>query len=292
MRVMGILGLAGIILATTAGGCTERQNSCIVQFMNTPVPVQTGGNEMTVDLGGGVTMKLVRIEPGEFLMGSPEDEPNRVANEGPQHPVKITRPYYMGVYEVTQAEYLAVMGENPSHNKQSLQHPVENCTWYEANEFCRRLTRKSEWRFRLPTEAEWEYAARAGTTTAYSFGDDADRSQLAEYAWFLGNSGEQTQPVGQLKPNPWGLYDIHGNAYEWCSDWYDDKYADAGAVVDPKGNETGRLRALRSGSSYHARPASRSAYRGGYAPDRPDPEFGFRVVVVPKPQPRRPQPQE
>jgi formylglycine-generating enzyme required for sulfatase activity len=149
----------------------------------------------------------------------------------------------MGVTEVTQAQYEAVMGTNPSYFKGQT-NPVENAFWEDATEFCKKLSEKTRQTVRLPTEAEWEYACRAGTQTAFSFGDDP--SALGDYAWHAGNSGERSHPVGQKKPNAWGLYDMHGNIWEWCADRYG-KYP-KGFATDPSGPTTGDTRVSRGGS--------------------------------------------
>jgi formylglycine-generating enzyme required for sulfatase activity len=163
-------------------------------------------------------MEFVLIQAWTFQMGSNNGEPN----EKPVHMVRISRPFYLGKYEVTQAQWEAVMGNNPSQFKGDPNSPVENVSWDDVQEFIKRLkrlnTRESGVKYRLPREAEWEYAAQAGTTTAYSFGNDP--SQLGEYAWYGENANGETHPVGQKKPNPWGLYDMHGNVWEWVQDWY------------------------------------------------------------------------
>jgi len=213
---------------------------------------------LTLDLGKGITMKLVLIRPGKFVMGSPDSEQGRKGNEGPQHEVTISKPFYIGVTEVTQAQYEAVMGTNPSRFKGPT-NPVESIPWNEAVEFCRKLSEKTGKAVRLPTEAEWEYACRAGTKTRYSFGDSD--SVLGDYAWYGSNSGGMTHPVGQKKPNPWGLYDMQGNVWEWCADW-DGPYS-SGSSTDPQGAGSGDSRVLRGGSwgngqTEHFRCASRS----------------------------------
>ena len=165
-----------------------------------------------------IGMELKLIPPGEFTIGSlnfidPDVDPQDEA----RHLVRITKPLYLSVHEVTQEQYERVMGNNPSFNK-AANKPVEQVSWDDAVEFCRKLSVREGAEYRLPTEAEWEYACRAGTTTAYSFGDDASR--LGDYAWYIENSGRTTQPVGEKLPNAWGLYDMHGNVREWCQDWY------------------------------------------------------------------------
>ncbi|MFA6293661.1 MAG: formylglycine-generating enzyme family protein [Victivallales bacterium] len=229
--------------------------------------------ELVLDLGGDVTMKLALIPAGKFVMGSPETEKDRLVFEGPQHPVTISKAYYIGVTEVTQGQYEAVMGKNPSSFKFP-DNPVENVLWKEAAEFCENLSEKTKKKVRLPSEAEWEYACRAGTATLYSF-----RGNLADYAWFNDNAGKKTHPVGLKKPNPAGLYDMHGNVWEWCSDWYEEKYYANAKTVDPQGPDTGKKRSLRGGS-WTARPQRCStAVRGGGDPAERAKYIGFRVVV-------------
>jgi formylglycine-generating enzyme required for sulfatase activity len=232
--------------------------------------------KINMDLGGGVTLALTLIPAGKFMMGSPDSEKGRNENEGPRHEVTLSKPFYMGVTEVTQAQYEAVMDRNPSHFKGAT-NPVEMVSWNDATEFCRKLCMMTRQRVRLPTEAEWEYACRAGTATAFSFGD-AD-STLGDYAWFTANSGNKTQSVAYKKPNAWGLYDMYGNAWEMCADWYGD-YPN-GAVTDPQGPTSGPYRVLRGGSWSHVPGHCRSAYRNddGFYPGNFSSYLGFRVVV-------------
>ena len=233
---------------------------CLLAGCLAPLP-----REMTLDVGNGVTMKLVLIPAGKFLMGE----------EGPQkREVTISKPFYMGMTEVTQAQYEAVMGKNPSNFKGGT-YPVETVSWNDATEFCKKLSEKTQQAVRLPTEAEWEYACRAGSKTGFSFGDA--ESALGDYAWYHGNSGGTTHPVGQKKPNAWGLYDMHGNVWEWCADWYGD-YA-KGAATNPSGPASGSFRVLRSGGWNDGLNNCRSALRGSYTPGDRDYYFGFRVVV-------------
>ena len=217
-----------------------------------------------------IGMVLVPIPAGEFLMGSPETEPGRQDNSELQHQVTLTKPFLLGVHEVTQGQWQAVMGTTPWKGKKSIKegddYPAMSVSWQDAVEFCRQLSEKEGLEYRLPTEAEWEYACRAGTTTAYSFGNDA--SELDEYAcymsWGRANAPAGARPsahsVGQKKPNPWGLYDMHGNLWEWCSDWYGD--SPSGGVTDPAGPSSGSSRVECGGSWHRGAGNCRSAARG------------------------------
>jgi len=177
---------------------------------------------------------------------------------------------------VTQAQYQAIMGKNPSHFK-GPDNPVECVSYDDAAAFCEALSKRGQGKFRLPTEAEWEYACRAGSATRYCFGDSEE--QLDEYAWYNKNSDGQSHPVGQKKPNAWGLYDMHGNVWEWCSDWYGD-YSPEGQE-NPKGPPVGSHRVLRGGCWVNIPGRCRSAYRSDSTPDDRDNAVGFRVVRTP-----------
>jgi formylglycine-generating enzyme required for sulfatase activity len=192
----------------------------------------------------------------------------------------------MNRYEVTQGEYFAVMGANPSAFPGDPNRPVERVSWRDATNYCARLTAQERqagrlpagMHYRLPTEAEWEYAARAGTSTRFSFGDDPDYAMLASYGWFGGNNNvDGPKRVGLKAPNPWGLFDMHGNVYEWCSDWLD-TYA-GGSATDLRGYPESVLRAARGGSYASSGRYCRSAYRYGFLQDYTDIYTGFRVVV-------------
>ncbi|MGE0683266.1 MAG: SUMF1/EgtB/PvdO family nonheme iron enzyme [Candidatus Binatia bacterium] len=214
-----------------------------------------------------IGMEFVLIPAGEFQMGSESG----FDNEKPVHLVRITKPFYLGKYQVTQGQWETVMGNNPSRFKGDPNCPVEMVSWEDAQLFLQQLNeQKSGKGYRLPTEAEWEYAARAGSTGAYCFGDDV--SQLQEYAWYAANAEGTTHPVGQLKPNAWGLYDMHGNVWEWCHDGVR-SYTSA-SVADPRGPTTkGANRVIRGGLWRWGARRVRSAFRDA---DHP----GYRVVYL------------
>ena len=234
------------------------------------------GEVQRVDLDGGVMLEMVWCPPGSFMMGSPEGEKGRDDDET-QHEVTLTKGFWLGKYEVTQEQWDRVMGSNPS-NFRGAKNPVGEVSWDDVQGFIEKLNAKGAGGFRLPTEAEWEYACRAGSTTAYCFGDD--EQGLYSYAWYRDNSGYEEHPVGGKKPNAWGIHDMHGNLWEWCQDWYG-KYP-SGSVTDPGGPASGSCRVLRGGSwSYY--PAScRSAIRLRVNPRTPGfTFFGFRVARTP-----------
>lgn len=209
------------------------------------------------------------------MMGSPNNEQGRSDDEGPQTRVTLTRGFYMGETQVTQAQWQAVMGENPSQFKGATQ-PVECVSWYDAVKFCAKLSEKTGQSIQLPTEAQWEYACRAGTTTRWSFGDN--ESALRNYVWFRENSNNHTQPVGQKQANPWGLHDMHGNVWEWCLDWYG-AYP-GGNANDFSGSSSGSRRVIRGGSWYNNPQLCRSAGRGSNTPADQGYNRGFRPVLA------------
>ena len=240
----------------------------------------TVARQLTLDLGNRASMKLTLIPAGKFLMGSPPTEPDRdnAHADETQHEVTLTKAFYLGVTEVTQKQYQAVMGVHPSRFKgENL--PVEPVSWVEAVEFCRKLSEKTGKTVRLPTEAEWEYACRAGTTGAY-----AGTGKLDEMGWHKGNSGGRTHPVAGKRPNAWGLYDMHGNVWEWCADWFGPYSGDA---TDPQGVSIETARAMRTGPSrimrggcwFYGPPQCRAATRGRGAPENRLTGPGFRVAL-------------
>ena len=235
------------------------------------------GTLVTSKLG----MQLAYIPAGRFMMGSPESEPGRFEWED-RHQVTLTRGYYLGTTEVTQGEWQTVMGSNPGHFKGDAQLPVEMISWYDAVDFCSRLSQLDGTRYRLPTEAEWEYACRAGTTTPFNTGANITTNQAhydGRYPYNGAPKGEYraaTMRVGTFAPNAWGLYDMHGNVCEWCADWFAPMTADA--ATDPTGPESGSTRVVRGGSwIYYAR-GLRSAHRRGVVPERRGQFLGFRVT--------------
>lgn len=237
-----------------------------------PAPVRSLEKRFSINLGDGAKMEMALIPSGEFQMGSPEAEWGRDSDEGPIHRVRITRPFYLGVYEVTQQQYEQVMGSNPSYLKGATL-PVEQVSWTEALEFCRRLSAKEGREYRLPTEAQWEYACRAGATTRYWFGDSDPL--LAQYAWYDSNSERSTHPVGEKSPNAFGLYDMHGSVCEWCADWH--AFYPNSPVDDPTGATSGLRRVYRGGAWTFNPVACRAACRRGDAPASRYAHLGFRV---------------
>jgi formylglycine-generating enzyme required for sulfatase activity len=226
-------------------------------------------------LVNSIGMELKLIPSGTFQMGSKDCSPE----EQPVHEVRITTPFYLGVTEVTNAQWKKVMGSVPSTWKDD-DRPVEQVSWGDAMQFCEKLSalpaEKAARRvYRLPTEAEWEYSCRAGTKARYSFGDD--ESQLGVYAWFHRNSGAKTHVVAQHKPNAWGLYDMHGNVWEWCSDCYGDYGSDA--VTDPQGASTASARVSRGGSWGDTATDCQSAHRRGPGPSIRNHYLGFRLAL-------------
>lgn len=275
---------------------------------------QRGATEQSVpwETANSIGMKLVFVPAGELEMGSASAEIERwlgelkdkrvewqrqlLPSEAPRHRVKITRPFYLGAYEVTQTEYQQVIGRNPSafsaggqqkaavEGKDTGRHPVENVSWEDAMEFCRKLSDSPEEKtagrvYRLPTEAEWEYACRAGTCAQWNCGDDP--ATLREVAWFAGCNSGVTHPVGQKSPNALGAYDLHGNVTEWCMDWAGPDYYAYSPANDPQGISSGSARVFRGGGWWSEPVACRSAFRSSLPPMVRHYVQGFRVVCTP-----------
>jgi formylglycine-generating enzyme required for sulfatase activity len=227
-----------------------------------------------------IGMKFVWVPPGAFLMGSPKEEVQRHAKEI-QHKVTLTKGFYMGVYTVTQEEWQALMGDNPSHFKGEKNLPVEQVSWEDCQKFIKKLREKDKKAYRLPTEGEWEYACRAGTTTPFYFGETITTDQtnhngnLTYGRTKQGLDRQKTTPVGSFPSNTFGLYDMHGNLWQWCQDWLGD-YALEDAV-DPQGPAKGQYRVIRGGSWINGPTLSRTAYRNGEEPARRSNLVGFRI---------------
>ena len=245
------------------------------------------GVSQTFSLPGGASIDFVWIAPGVFQMGSPDTEAGRWEDEGPVHEVEISRGFWLGKYEVTQGEWEAVMGETPwsgwDYVRENPSHPAVYISWHDVQRFIGRLNAAAgDSLYRLPTEAEWEYACRAGTSTRWSFGDY--ESQLTGYAWYWDNACDVGEcygyAVGQKRPNPWGLYDMHGNVYEWVQDWYDFDYYNRSPRVDPPGPTSGSGRVIRGGGFVNYARYVRSAFRFNRSPDYRNFGIGVRLLRI------------
>ncbi len=292
----GITGPPGVYSVSSSSNLTDWT---VVNFVNNPL----GGiffTDTTAHLSPQMFYRaalqtppanMVFIPANTFTMGSPTNELHRMDNEGPQTKVTLTHGFWIGKYEVTQGEYLDVTGMNPSFFPGDLSRPVETVSWPDATNYCAKLTQRElaaghippGSRYRLPTEAEWECAARAGTTTRFSYGDDLDYSSLTNHAWYLVDFSDlATHPVGQKLPNPWGLHDMTGNVWEWTQDWLGD--LPGGEVVDPTGPPSNPIgwKVVRGGAYDFGASDCRSARRFffGSHPALNDSDIGFRVVLV------------
>ncbi|MEW6755317.1 MAG: formylglycine-generating enzyme family protein [Candidatus Latescibacterota bacterium] len=233
-------------------------------------------------------MQFIWIEPGTFTMGSPESDPWHDGDEGPQHEVTLTRGFWLGKHEITQEQWEAVLGTRPWAGQGYVQanprHPAVYISWDDVQQFIGRLNADAGTGvYRLPTEAEWECACRAGTSTRWSFGED--EPDLGDYAWYLDNAWsvgvQYAQPVGTKLPNPWGLFDMQGNVWEWCQDWYG-SYP-SGAVVDPVGAASASNRVIRGGSFKNNAQNTRSANRNNNSPGNRNNNLGARLLSTGRP---------
>lgn len=224
-----------------------------------------------------IGMKFVRVPAGTFTMGENPPLSEGKSDEHPAHEVTISKPFYIGIHEVTQKQWRDVMGSNPSRHKGG-DNPVDSVSWNDAQEFIRRLNqREGHSRYRLPSEAEWEYAARGGAKTRYFWGNEA--GLLTDHAWVTANAGGSTHPVATKKPNAFGLYDTSGNVREWVNDWYEDTYYNSGPKTDPHGPSQGYGRTYRGGSKDGAEFPTRSSYRWRETPDTTAQNLGFRLAM-------------
>jgi formylglycine-generating enzyme required for sulfatase activity len=306
-RILGIamvLGLMGVL--TMMIGCSKEKDQLKKQDQITGKVESTlndsFGKMDVVDFGEGVKLEMVLVPAGKFKMGftmkelvelkieiqeylnkkffkkeigkEELDEVDKVMNkQGKQHEVMLTKPFYMGKYEVTQEQWQAVMGNNPSATKGG-KLPVTNVSWDDCQDFIKKLNSKTDGGYRLPTDSEWEYACRAGTTTAYSFGD----KMTPKDANYDDSKIGKPVAVGNYKPNVFGFYDMHGNVSEWCEDWHGEYPF---AVTDPKGPATGEDRVLRGGSFIYSVSITRSSLRNGIPPSYQFKDTGFRLARTP-----------
>jgi len=241
-------------------------------YVASPTEKQIEATIETIDLKNGMTMDFALIPGGTFIMNHLSDEEDQHSDVGRM--VRISKSFYLSVYEVTQEQYEKVMGTNPSKLKGS-RHPVETVSWRDAQRFCQRLSRIDNRQYRLPTEAEWEYACRAGTTTVYYWGDDFD----GRYAWVIANSEATTHEVGTRLPNAWGLHDMAGNVAEWCEDSYGPYDPNSAEQVDPKGPSEGVYRILRGGSWVDLPVSSQSGHRNWHTLNHAYDDCGIRIVL-------------
>jgi len=295
MRIKGVKGVPPAI--DTRPAVREDSDPASVETRD-PVEAQQAAatderpKELKVDLGGDASMDFVLVPPGTFLMGSASG----LRDERPLHKVSISKPFYIGKYEVTQGQWEAVLGQDERLAK-AKKNPrlakavgpdksMNGLSWNECQKFVAALCKKAPGhRFRLPTEAEWEYACRAGSKTEYYFGDDA--AALDQYAKFCADDALPLREretldmtAGTKKPNTWGLFDMHGSMWEWCADWYGDGYYAESPVSDPQGPDAGLLHVLRGGSWFRYGKYARSAYRHRGHPDATSSDFGFRIVIA------------
>ena len=279
-----------VIAATLAGisGCGRQEKDTPKAAIDNPQAQEKAPPKVIVTdppkppepFTNGLGMKFVWIPPGNFMIGSPKEEKGRSSNET-QHKVTLTKGFYMGVYTVTQEQWQAVMGNNPSEFKGKKNLPVETVSWDDCQEFIKKLREKEKNLYRLPTEAEWEYACRAGTTTPFHFGETISTDQANFNGTFIfGNVSKgvwrnKTTPVGSFPANSFGLHDMHGNVWQWCQDWLGDWPQQD--VVDPQGPEKGTYRVLRGGSWGENSELCRSATRGWHLPELRFKYYGLRV---------------
>ena len=275
-----------LFLTAVAQGVTDQTEGKKTPLLQKKTSASDGPNQGDI-VTNRIGMKLAYIPAGDFMMGSHEG----ASNEKPVHKVTISQGFYMGVTEVTQTQYKAVMGSNPSHFKGD-NNPVERVNRDEAMAFCRKLSQSDGKIYTLPTEARWEYACRAGSTTEYSFGSDeselhkfanyCDKSNTTGYAWQdkqHDDGYDKTAAVGSYRPNSLGLYDMHGNVWEWCTDWFDESYYSQSGAVDPENTQSTGFHLLRGGNWRNWASVCRSATRFRLKPGTRSNSAGFRVVI-------------
>ena len=275
--------IAGFAFAITLEKLKPKPLPIIISATRTFVPtipsdpIKRGDKAFRDSLGDRIVMEMVRIPSGKFTIGSPLNETGRRENESPTIEVNVPA-FYIAKFAVTQEQWVAIMGSNPSLFRENIQAPVENISWNEAQDFCRKLAARSQHLYRLPSESEWEYACRAGTNTAYHFGNSPD--QITDYAWFVDNANQRSHPVGQKVPNPWGLYEMHGGVWEWCEDIWHDNFNGAPADGTAWIGEGNSSRRIRKGGSWsnQARLCRAASREWHWQSDRYN-DIGFRVVI-------------
>lgn len=233
-----------------------------------------------VVLPDGTIIEFVYIPAGTFAMGSAPAEQDRHGDEDPVRQVTISNGFYLGKYEVTQQQWISVMQSNPSvfqKDTDHLQKPVDWVSWNDCQQFIRKLNNLNLGQFRLPTEAEWEYACRAGSTSRYYWGDDLKDEEVYEHAWAFSRAAGKSHLVGTKKPNAWNLYDMSGNVWEWCSDWRGPYHPSD--TIDPTGPAEGKRKIYRGGSWFNKPSTLRSANRHGHEPDMRGTNAGLRLVL-------------
>ena len=266
-------------LAFLLQGCGDSDALKKLLPMESALVKLKSGDQVSLTTTHGID--LIGIPSGSFQMGSDSGD----SDEKPAHTVRLTKAFFLGKTEVTQAQWRAVMGSNPSYYTGD-ELPVEQVSWEDCIKFCEELTKREHdsgalptgWKYTLPTEAQWEYACRAGTNTKYSFGDS--ESGLGTHAWYYDNSGNETHSVGGKKANPWGLLDMHGNVYEWCLDWYDSGFYKSSLQLDPVNTSAAQNRVFRGGCIYNSAVDLRSAYRYYNTPGYRRGYVGFRLAMI------------
>lgn len=285
-----ILFIQCVALFTSCNGASQSAEGSL-DFNNNEMHMSNSNIQERQTYNNSIGMEFIRVPKGTFFMGSEKDDPEAYDIEKPRHEVTISEDFYLGKYEVTQQEWENVMGSNPydternngyggylNENFISPENPV-TVSWKDAQEFIQKLNKlEGHDRYKLPTEAEWEYAARAGSATAYSFGDD--KNYLDNYAWHSEQFGSgHHHQVGQKLPNPWGLFDMHGNVWEWVADYYSREYYSNSPSDQPLGPESGSDRVVRGGSWHITSTSWRSAFRKGYKEDYRGISIGFRLAM-------------
>ena len=265
-------GQTASITGTLASNAVASSNTS--GYSSSSSSMASGSNAISIPVKDGISIDMVKVEAGTFMMGATSEMKDPYSDEKPVHQVTLTNDYYMGKYEVTQALWQAVMGSNPSNFKGD-NLPVETVNWNDCQEFISKLNSLTGRKFRLPTEAEWEYAARGGKKSrGYQY---SGSRKISDVAWYEGNSRSKTHPVGRKQANELGIYDMSGNVWEWCSDWYG-SYSSS-SQTNPMGSDSGAKRVRRGGSWCYIARICRSSYRYGDAPDCRGLYLGLRLAL-------------